>query len=184
MGALASAPVRASLLTLLWMLGCLACSGCAAHEAQTSGGRASGVERDNAHAARERPWHALSHDERKAYMQRAVAPSMESVFVAHDAERFAAFGCRTCHGASARERGYRMPNPELPALYPTGSAEQKATVEKHRATARFMHQQVIPNMRALLGARSYDPATGQGFSCFHCHPRGEPVQAAADGGGS
>jgi hypothetical protein len=123
----------------------------------------------------------MTHDERKAYMQAAVLPSMAPLFLTHDSGRFGAFGCRTCHGSTARERAYRMPNPELPTLYPTGSAEQRATVEKHRATARFMHQLVTPGIRDLLGAPVYDPTTGAGFSCFHCHPRGEPAEAHAQG---
>jgi hypothetical protein len=124
----------------------------------------------------------MTHDQRKAYMQAAVLPMMEPLFASHDPERFGGFGCRSCHGTQARERGYAMPNPELPTLYPTGSEEQKAAVHKHRATARFMHQQVTPGMRKLLGAPGYDPATGQGFSCFHCHPRGEPAQPSAAAG--
>lgn len=134
----------------------------------------------------ERPaaWHAMTHDQRKAYMQAAVLPSMEPLFLAHDAGRFGGFGCRTCHGAAARGRAYRMPNPDLPTLYPTGSAEQKATVQKHRAIARFMHREVTPGIRKLLDLPPYDPATGTGFSCFHCHPRGEPAEAQARGDAS
>jgi hypothetical protein len=124
--------------------------------------------------APKRDWGTLSHEERKAHMRDAVLPAMERHFLAQNGERFANFGCKNCHGAHARERNYAMPCPDLPTLYPTGTAEQIATVQQHREMARFMFQKVTPNMRKLLNQPRYNPQTGEGFSCFYCHPRGEP----------
>ena len=131
-------------------------------------------ESSSAAQSADRDWTQLTHEERKAHMRDVVLPTMESHFVHHDRERFANFGCKTCHGPGARERNYAMPCPDLPTLYPTGSQEQIDTVKQHRAMATFMHQRVTPTMRELLGLPRYDETTGQGFSCFYCHPRGEP----------
>lgn len=122
------------------------------------------------------PWAELNFEERKAHMQDAVVPVMTPLFLAHDEVRYANFGCRTCHGPDARALNYAMPSPSLRTLYPSGSREQIETVEQHRAMAVFMFQRVTPTMRNLLGAPTYDAATGEGFTCFYCHPRGEPAQ--------
>ena len=123
-----------------------------------------------------KPWADLDFDERRAFMADRVLPAMSKLFTEHDAERFPGVGCATCHGEDRRERNFAMPNPSLPTLYPTGSAEQKATVEKHPEMATFMFEQVTPAMRELLGIPEYDEATGSGFSCFYCHPRGDTAE--------
>ena len=126
-------------------------------------------------AERQVPWAELDLDARRAFMADRVLPVMSKLFREHDAGRFPGVGCETCHGEDRRERDFAMPNPSLPTLYPTGSAEQEATVERHPVVATFMFQQVTPTMRDLLGLPEYDEATGEGFSCFHCHPRGTPA---------
>lgn len=127
-------------------------------------------------ASPSKPWAELTFEERKAHMRDAVVPVMTPLFLAHDEVRYANFGCRTCHGPDARALNYAMPSPSLRTLYPSGSREQIETVEQHRAMAVFMFQRVTPTMRNLLGAPTYDAATGEGFTCFYCHPRGEPAQ--------
>ena len=166
--------------TPLSAMGLLVLCACAS-TAQTTGSRtqASGTSPESvtpatATASLPRDWHTLSHEERKEHMRDAVLPTMEPLFLAHDGDRFASFGCKTCHGPTARERDYAMPCPDLPTLYPTGSKEQMETVEQHREMATFMFQKVTPTMRNLLHLPAYDEATGEGFSCFYCHPRGEP----------
>lgn len=124
----------------------------------------------------EKPWAELSFEERKAHMRDAVVPVMTPLFLAHDEDRYANFGCRTCHGPDARAQNYAMPSPSLRTLFPSGSREQIETVEQHRAMAVFMFQRVTPTMRTLLGAPTYDADTGAGFTCFYCHPRGEPAE--------
>jgi hypothetical protein len=101
---------------------------------------------------------------------------MTERFQSRDATRFASFGCRTCHGEDAAARGFAMPNPGLPVLFPTGSAEQQATVEQHPDAVRFMFQVVVPDMATLLGMPTYDETTQQGMSCYHCHPQGVPAE--------
>lgn len=124
------------------------------------------------HSPPPKPWADMALDERKAYMRDVVVPRMEPLFLAYDAERYAGFGCRTCHGAAARERNYAMPNPDLFTLHPSGTPEQKRVVEEREEAARFMFNAVTPTMRSLLGAAPYDAATGTGFVCFNCHPNG------------
>lgn len=122
-----------------------------------------------------RPWAEMSGDEHRAWMVEEVLPRMTVAFQAHDAERYANFGCATCHGPGARERGFEMPSPALPALYPTGSPEQQQMVREHGDMVRFMFNRVLPPMQTLLGAADFDAETQQGFSCYACHPHaGEP----------
>jgi hypothetical protein len=114
----------------------------------------------------------MSHDERKDYMMRRVRPTMSKLFRAYDPVRFADFGCHTCHGRDLNERNHRMPN-ALPKLWPTGTPQQRRTVEEHPQIVKFMFSRVRPTMRDLLGLDDYDPETGEGFGCFNCHPRGD-----------
>lgn len=120
-----------------------------------------------------RPWGELSQDERRAHMTREVLPRMTELFAAYDPVRYDGFGCATCHGDDARERGYAMPSPSLLPLHPTGSEGQQQMVREHADGVRFMYNRVLPTMQALLGAPAFDENTGEGFSCFACHPRAE-----------
>lgn len=114
-------------------------------------------------------WADMDHEQRAQYMHDVVVPRMRTVFQEHDAERFASFGCATCHGANAREVDFHMPNTlhplnpqEIPALF---SSEDEAT----RSFAEFMAGPVEHTMAELLGEQPFDPATGEGFGCMNCH---------------
>lgn len=54
------------------------------------------------------------------------------------------------------------------------SLARERTIEEARAydakATEFMLNVVVPKMAALLAQKPYDPATGQGFGCFGCHP--------------
>jgi hypothetical protein len=41
--------------------------------------------------------------------------------------------------------------------------------EAIRAAAKFMKETVVPTMAGLLRVEPYNPETGSGFGCFHCH---------------
>jgi len=103
-------------------------------------------------------------------MNDAVVPAMQPLWEAHDADRFASFGCETCHGESMVEREFALPNPDILPLHPTGSSEQRQMVADHPEMVRFMFNRVLPTMQKLLGASEYDASTKQGFSCYACHP--------------
>ncbi|MBX3250784.1 MAG: hypothetical protein KF901_26630 [Myxococcales bacterium] len=120
-----------------------------------------------------KPWGEMDGDERGRFMGEAVVPYMRALFREYDEERYARFNCASCHGPNASERAYAMPSPELMALHPSGSDEQRAMVEAHPRMVQFMFQHVVPAMRTMIGEREFDPATGEGFSCYFCHPRAE-----------
>jgi len=119
-----------------------------------------------------KPWHDMEMREKGQYMKDVVLPTMKRIFQEHDPENYADFGCDTCHGLDAKERHFEMPNPDLYALYPTGSPQQKQMVVDKKATVTFMFNEVIPVMQQLLGEEPYDPVTKKGFSCYECHPHG------------
>lgn len=104
----------------------------------------------------------MSNDAKVAYMKANVAPRMSKVFKDHDAKRYAAFGCKTCHGPDGKE-----PKNFLPKLTMKGG-NLTAFAEKPEI-AKFMHEAVVPEMAAALGQKPYDPATKTGFGCSGCH---------------
>jgi len=121
-----------------------------------------------------RRWSELGHDARMAVMSTEVMPAARRLFQGFDAERYASVSCATCHGeASAARHEYRMPNPDLYPLFATGTPEQAAMVRDRPEMVRFMHNHVVPEVQAILGAEAYDTEAQTGFSCFTCHPRGE-----------
>lgn len=128
-----------------------------------------------------RPWAEMSHGERARYMGVEVVPRMQVLFEGYSAERFAVVTCATCHGVDAAERHYAMPNPHLLALHDTGTPGQRETVDRFPQGVRFMFNHVTPTMQTLLGAASHDAATGEGFTCYACHPHaGSDEVALAD----
>jgi hypothetical protein len=38
---------------------------------------------------------------------------------------------------------------------------------------RFMFNDVVPAMQTLLGMPAFEESTGEGFSCYYCHPAGQ-----------
>src|SRR5262252_5175409 len=76
-------------------------------------------------------WEKMSKDERKKYMKTVVAPEMKKLFVAFDAKHYSNMGCPTCHGDSATDGTFKMPNPKLPKLpQPTDRAGFQALMQK------------------------------------------------------
>ncbi len=125
------------------------------------------------------PWSELSVEERGQFMRAEVLPYMRTLFQEYDSERYGEFGCESCHGASMNEQGFEMPNPDILALHPSGTDEQRTMVEEHPRMVRFMFNHVVPAMKQMIDAPDFDPGTGEGFSCFFCHPRAEAETAPA-----
>lgn len=99
-------------------------------------------------------WSALTWEERHDVMTFAVLPNMARSFrdfQKHDAPDMT---CRTCHGKDAEARQYAMPS-GLPALDP------KHLPDKSNPTAKFMIEEVTPQMADLIGRE---------VTCFTCHP--------------
>lgn len=124
-----------------------------------------------------RPWAEMSTADKRRYMAEVVEPSMRPLFQEYDGQRFSDFGCETCHGNDMVARQFDMPNPSILALYPSGTPEQRQTVDRHPRMVRFMFNRVVPRMQRLLGMQTFDPATGEGFSCFNCHTHGGETPA-------
>lgn len=141
--------------------------GAAATDASSSGVRPRAEEE---YPRPPRPWAEMSAEERGRYMAEVVLPYFRALFQEYDAERYADFGCQTCHGAAMNERGFAMPNPDLMPLHPSGSPEQRQMVEEHPRMVRFMFNHVVPAARAAVDGAPYDPETREGFGCFSCHP--------------
>lgn len=154
-------------VSLAILLSPLAGCGSDAEEAtQTESGGGEDAPSDT--PAPTKAWADRTFDERKDFMAKVVMPTMKDVFQRFDAEEFASFDCRTCHGQNAMEVQFHMPNglhPLNPQAMPTPDSPD-ANVARW---ARFMMDEVKPKMTELLGAQPYDPATNQGFGCFNCH---------------
>jgi hypothetical protein len=110
-------------------------------------------------------WEDLDFNGKQAFMAGVVIPEMKPLFVEHHPD----FACQTCHGSTAPDVNFKMPN-TLDPLDP-GNMPFNSTDEKVLATAAFMKDTVVPKMAGLLKEAPYDPATGEGFGCFNCHAK-------------
>lgn len=115
-------------------------------------------------------WNEMDRDQRLAYMQSTVNPEMQAMFQEFDGERFADFGCASCHGANMQDVDFAMPNGVAP-LDPTAIPAMFGSEEPMLV---FMTQQVWPRMGELLGREMYSEENTSGFSCLNCHAMAEP----------
>jgi hypothetical protein len=111
-------------------------------------------------------WETLDDETRAKFMKAVVLPEMKARFQGFDAEEFAEFDCKTCHGSGVDAGKFEMPNPELPQL--TMEKIQNPDAD-HKAITEFMGTQVKPGMATLLGLPEYSAETPDGFGCMHCH---------------
>lgn len=108
----------------------------------------------------------LSPPEKMQHMKKVVFPAMAKVFQEADAEKFAEFSCKNCHGPGASQGNFEMPNDSLPKL------DQEEMAEHPEITA-FMKERVVPEMAKLLGEEPYNMETHEGFGCYDCHMKKE-----------
>lgn len=113
-------------------------------------------------------WKDMNKDQRLEYMKNVVLPKMKPAFISYDAKRYAEMNCRTCHGDSAKNGTFAMPNPKLPKVPATMEGFKKLMAAKPKA-AEFMAKTVLPTMATLLGEEPFDPKSGKGFGCHDCH---------------
>lgn len=97
-----------------------------------------------------------------AFMREHVVPAMRPVFRAASATRYADFDCITCHGPA-----FKAPQEVLPKL--TMKDGNLTAFAEQPDVAKFMAEQVVPNMAKALGQPPFDMKTGQGFGCTGCH---------------
>lgn len=110
----------------------------------------------------------MDHEAREHFMKEVVMPKMRAAFTAWEPDEFREMKCGKCHGAGAKDKTFKMPNPKLPKL-PTDEAGWAALAAKEPEAMKFMKEVVVPEMAKLLGEAPYDPATKKGFGCFECH---------------
>lgn len=127
-------------------------------------------------APRPGEWDNWPREKKFAYMKSTVYPVARALFTEYDPVKYADFNCASCHGAGAVDQTYKMPNPDLPK-WPGGPDAFRKLAEKDPKMLRFMSTVLQHEMARLLSVKHFDMASHTGFSCFHCHPRGEQQQA-------
>jgi len=117
------------------------------------------------------PWKEMTGPQRGRYMAKVVTPKMKALFQAYDPKHFAKFDCASCHGKSAKERKFKMPSPELPALAASPEVFMATTMKEKPEMVKFMGEKVTPLMAQLLGRPHFDHAKPDptAFSCTGCH---------------
>lgn len=112
----------------------------------------------------------MNDQQRKNFMKAVVLPTMKQEFEKYDANAYADMNCATCHGASAKDGSFGMPNPNLPKLPSDAAGFDELMKQKPRAV-KFMSDVVVPAMAKMLSEPAYDPKTQEGFGCFECHTK-------------
>jgi hypothetical protein len=115
-------------------------------------------------------WKDMKPEQRKEFMKSVVLPKMKEEFVAFNAHAYGEMNCVTCHGDSAKDGSFKMPNPKLPKL-PADEAGFKKLMKKKPEATKFMSSKVVPSMAEMVGESPYNPETKQGFGCFECHTK-------------
>jgi len=114
-------------------------------------------------------WDDLDDDQRRDFMTCEVMPALMPMFQEFDAEKYASFGCVTCHGEDRAAVNFEMPN-GLVELdigdFPFSSHPDPETA----AFGEFMESEVLPAMADLLG-RSTNFNDPDFFGCYGCHER-------------
>ena len=145
----------------------VACAETTAVRAAARRDRARGKARQ-AGARRRLAGRRWASEQRIDYMKSVVLPRMKQVFVNFSPDRYGKMNCMTCHGDSAADGSFKMPNPKLPKLPTTSDGFKKLAADKP-AVMEFMKNEVKPKMAALLGKPEYNPETKSGFGCMECH---------------
>jgi hypothetical protein len=109
----------------------------------------------------ETPWAEMSSADREMYMVGKVLPIMEEAFRGHDPDRYASFGCETCHGDDMRETHFAMPSPRLYHLPREGTPAYAQMLRHFGPTVTFMRDEVTPTMSAIMGQPN--------LTCGACH---------------
>lgn len=112
----------------------------------------------------DQPWEQMSHEEKEFDMIGRFHPVYRELFQNQDAERWAEFGCETCHGPDMQERNFEMPATHLPPIPEPGSERYNRARGVLTAMYEFM-EQTTENMGTMLGEDD--------FTCYGCHPQAE-----------
>jgi hypothetical protein len=105
----------------------------------------------------------MTKEQKLDHMKTVVMPTMKKVFQEHDAQKYADFGCKTCHGDKKQD-----PRQVQHELTLSGDGFEKLMASKPEMT-KFMREQVTPAMAAIMKEKPYDPVTHKGYGCGGCH---------------
>lgn len=118
-------------------------------------------------------WKDMTAEQKGRFMKMVVTPKMKVAFQEFDADQFKKFNCGTCHGKDAREKKFKMPNPEIHSLPGTPEAFKAEMAKKPewKKWTDFMGGKVVPEMAAMLGMPKFDPKAPDpnAFGCARCH---------------
>jgi len=119
----------------------------------------------------DKPWDDMGYEEKEWYMIGKVHPVMRQVFQTFNAKKYEGekFECVPCHGEQPEKRKYKMPSDHLSPVPAFGSAEWKE-MENSRIF-KFMNLRVTPAMGQVIGKEAWNHETGEGYSCWGCHPK-------------
>lgn len=162
--------MRALNITLIGILASFVACGGGGEETETTppdetGTTGGETEVTETSSGGETAWADMDREQRLAFMQNTVTPEMAAMFQEFDGERFADFGCPTCHGDTMQDVDFAMPN----GVSPLDPTTIPAMFESDQPMAQFMTQQVWPRMTEMLGQQPFNPETNEGFSCLNCH---------------
>ena len=122
----------------------------------------------SAPAVKETPWAEMNKEQRIDYMKSTVLPRMKQAFTNFSPDRYGKMNCVTCHGDSAADGSFKMPNPKLPKLPATPDGFKQLAADKP-AAMEFMKNEVKPRVASMLGVPEFNPETKTGFGCMECH---------------
>lgn len=121
----------------------------------------------------DKDWDSMSYEEQEWYMIGKVHPIMRQIFQTYNEKKYEGekFECVPCHGENPEQRKYKMPSDHLSAVPAYGSEDWKAM--ENARMFKFMTKRVTPAMGQLLGKEAWNHETGEGYSCWGCHPKAE-----------
>lgn len=119
----------------------------------------------------DKPWDKMNYDEKEWYMVGKVHPVMRQVFQTFNAKKYEGekFECVPCHGENPEQRKYKMPSDHLSPVPAFGSKDWHEM--ENTRMFKFMNKRVTPSMGTLIGKEAWNPETGEGYSCWGCHPK-------------
>jgi len=120
-----------------------------------------------------KPWDSMNYEEKEWYMIGKVHPVMRQVFQTFNKDKYEGekFECVPCHGENPEKKKYKMPSDHLSPVPAFGSKDWKAM--ENARVFKFMTKRVTPAMGQVLGKEAWNHETGEGYSCWGCHPKAE-----------
>jgi hypothetical protein len=115
-------------------------------------------------------WATWSHEQKLAYMKSGFLDAERAIFASWEPVRFKELTCRNCHGPGVADGTFRLPNPDLPHLYPGADGYKELAAHEPEVFA-FMQKRLVPETARLLGVPAFDFEAHTGFSCYQCHVR-------------